>query len=226
MKKKYQVLIVEDESLIIDSYRRALRFVEEDLVNIKFNITEALDCGQAIDKIRAIELNNNKFDIAFLDINLPSSKSYDILNGEVLGQVIIKKNPSCKLLVCTSYTDNHRLKNILTSLNPNAFLIKSDIVFLDLVVSITKLVENDSYYSKTVIDLMRKQLNSAIVLDDLDLKILHEMSNGAKMKDLIALLPLTKSGLEKRRAHVKVKFGNKFMSDRDMIIAAKTKGFI
>ena len=58
------------------------------------------------------------------------------------------------------------------------------------------------------------------------MQILYEISNGAKMKELQNLIALTKSAIDKRRRNLKVKFNVADGSDRDLILAAKEKGFI
>lgn len=224
MHKNYSVLIVEDHQINIDSYRRALEFVgkEKDIV---LEISEALNCDQAFEKMKLLE-KGNKLDLVILDISLPPSKKYDILNGEALGVLIKQRFTNCKLLVCTSLNDNLRLNSILKSLNPDAFLIKSDITFKDLVSAITKLVKNSSYYSETILNIMRNKLTSDLVLDELDIKILYEISNGARMKEMTDLIPLSKTGIERRKKTLKMVFKVKNDSDRDLIIKAKEKGFL
>lgn len=224
MNKTYSVLIVEDHQINIDSYRRALDFVSEEN-SIQFKVSEALNCDQAFEKIVFIK-ENGELDIAILDICLPPSKKYSILNGEALGSIVKQKFPKCKLLVCTSHNDNLRLRNILISLNPEGFLIKSDISFLDLVSAVNKISKNNSYYSETILNLMRNRLTSGLVLDALDFKILQEISNGARMKEIEELVPLSKATIEKRKKHLKKLFGIKTNSDRDLILIAKEKGFL
>jgi hypothetical protein len=63
-------------------------------------------------------------------------------------------------------------------------------------------------------------------LDDLDIQLLVELANGAKMKELEQLLPLTKSGIDKRRRLLKEKLNLQSNSDRDLVLKAKEKGFI
>ncbi len=222
--KQISVLIIEDHQINIDSYRRALDFVSEEN-NIQFKVSEALNCDQSFEKIISIK-ENGELDIVILDISLPPSKKYDILNGEALGSLIKQRFPKCKLLVCTSLNDNLRLNSILKSLNPDAFLIKSDIAFMDLVSAITKLIKNSSYYSETILNLMRNKLTSDLPIDELDVKILYEISNGARMKEIEELVPLSKASIEKRKKHLKKLFGIKTNSDRDLILLAKEKGVL
>ncbi|MDH7913452.1 response regulator [Winogradskyella sp. SYSU M77433] len=224
MKQKFSVLIVEDHQINIDSYKNALEFAGEK-ANVNFTVSEALNCDQAFERIASLK-ESGELDIVILDISLPPSKKYDILNGEGLGSLIKQKFPKCKLMVCTSLNDNFRLNSILKSLNPDAFLIKSDITFLDLVSAINKILKDGSFYSETILNLMRKKLTSDLVLDDLDVKILQEISNGARMKELTDIIPLSKTGIERRKKNLKNVFKVKNDSDRDLIIKAREKGFI
>lgn len=224
MQKKYSILIVEDHQINIDSYKRAFEIVSDD-ANIRFSIAEALNCDQAVEKMKAFK-ESNRLDLVILDINLPPSKEHGVINGETLGVLIKQRFPDCKLLVCTSHNDNLRLNSILKTLNPEAFLIKSDITFIDLISAITKLLKNSSYYSKTILNLMRKKLSQDLVLDELDVKILYEISNGARMKELEELVPLSKASIEKRKKNLKNLFGIKSNSDRELILTAKNKGFL
>ena len=41
MKKTYNILIIDDHQIIIDTFKSALALVEKDLENIKLNIDEA-----------------------------------------------------------------------------------------------------------------------------------------------------------------------------------------
>ena len=224
MSQCYSVLIVEDHQINIDSYNRALAFVAKE-ENVTFSVLEALNCDAAFSIIKSLK-EKHSLDIVFLDISLPPSKNFDILNGEALGLLIKKNFPKCKLLVCTSLNDNLRLHTILKSLNPDAFLIKSDITFLDLVSAITKLLKDSPYYSETILNLMRKKLSSDIVIDELDVKILYEISNGARMKELEDIVPLSKATIEKRKKNLKKLFGIKSNSDRALILSARDKGFL
>lgn len=165
-------------------------------------------------------------DLLFLDIQLPPSNDKKILSGEHLGKIVKELHPQIKVIVCTNLNDNFRLNNIFKIVNPDGFLVKSDIGFGDLVEAIKRVFSNDVYYSKTLLSLLRKKAINNIVIDEIDIKILYEISNGARMKELIDIVPLTKTGIEKRKRLLKNAFKITSKSDRDLIIEAKEKGFI
>ena len=78
------------------------------------------------------------------------------------------------------------------------------------------------FFSNNALD----KTSSTINLDNIDFDILTELANGAKMKDLEQIIPLTKSGIEKRKRLLKYKFKISTNSDRDLVIKAKEKGYI
>jgi hypothetical protein len=69
-------------------------------------------------------------------------------------------------------------------------------------------------------------VGSDIYLDEVDRKMLYELSIGAKLKDLTDLLPLSIAGIEKRRRNLKKMFGISGAEDRELVKIAREKGFL
>ncbi|MDH7911374.1 response regulator [Winogradskyella sp. SYSU M77433] len=223
MKKTYNVLIIDDHQIIIDCYRSSIKQLEFSLEETDFNVSQAKDCQSGYNKIKTLK---SELDLVFLDISLPSTKNEQFTSGEDLGLEIRNKFPSVKIIVCTSLADNLRLHNIMKTLNPEAFLIKSDIDSSDIVLALKKLINGGTYYSKTILNFLRSKVSASLVLDDLDIHILKEVSNAASMKELTKVIPLSRAAIEKRKRLLKSHFNIKNNSDRDLVLAAKQRGFI
>ncbi|MBU2922458.1 hypothetical protein KO504_14005 [Winogradskyella psychrotolerans] len=82
------------------------------------------------------------------------------------------------------------------------------------------------HYSQTIVKALNQKTVNNIRLDKYDILILKELANGSKMKDLLGLVHLSKSAIDKRKRLLKRKFGIEGNSDRDLVLAAKVKGFI
>nr|WP_298331991.1 response regulator [uncultured Christiangramia sp.] len=222
MKDNIHVLIVDDHPLIIKAYRETLDIVfEERSENLK--ISECLDIDHALSL-----MENGKFDdidLVFLDIKLPKSIDDSIISGEDLG-IKIRKQYNCKILVSTTFNDNYRIYSIFKSIDPDGFMIKNDLTEKELFAAIKGLLENTPYYSKTVLQLMRTTINQDYYVDEIDRKILYEISIGTKMKNLPKILPLSIAGIEKRKRNLKILFDVEEGGDRGLILAAKEKGFL
>ncbi|WP_405606101.1 response regulator [Polaribacter sp. Asnod1-A03] len=223
---KYTAFIIEDHPLIIEAYKSAFNFLQEEGSFVSFDIITANNCDSAIEIIEDFSKKNKNIDIIFLDISLPPSKDKKILSGEDLGLKIKKLLPKSKIIISTSFNDNYRIYSIFKNINPEGFLIKNDITPKELVTAIKEVIKEPPYYSKTVSKLLRNQLSNNFSLDDIDRKILHELSIGTKIKDLPKIVHLSISGIEKRRLHLKQVFNINGESDRELILIAKEKGFI
>ena len=225
MKSIYNVLIIDDHPLIAEAYKTALKHVTQKDESIYFEIDTALTIDEALDKFNKMAGKNKEL-IAFLDIKLPVSKDAKILSGEDLGLKLKEILPNAKIIVSTTYNDNYRIYNILKTLNPDGFLIKNDITPKELVDSIIQVIYDPPAYSKTVIKLLRKQMYNDFILDKIDRQILYQLSQGAKTKDLPTLLPLSITGIERRKRLLKDVFDVTGQDDLTLIKAAKAKGFI
>lgn len=227
MSKIYNVLIVDDHPIIADAYKSAFEFISGENNEIEFNISIVTNCDDAIENITAASKSNGAgIDIVFLDISLPPSADGKYLSGEDLGIKIKEVLPKCKIIVATTFNDNYRIQVILRNVNPDGFLIKNDINKDELVSSIKTIMDNSPYYSKSVLELFRKQSSIDYQLDKIDRQLLYEMSIGTKMKDLPKIIPMSMPGLEKRKKQLKELFKVKDNDDRELILKAKEKGFI
>ena len=219
------VLIVEDEPLIVGSLEAALKHLSEENSDLDFKTRTAKNCDDAQMEIHKAQ-QGKLFDLVLLDISIPASKDRKYLSGEDLGLKIKSEFPSAKIIVLTSYTDNYRLNNILQSLNPDGFLIKNDIDFKKLLLAIKTVINDPPFYSQKVLRLLRQTTFNDFKIDQLDRRLLFEISEGTKNNQLPDIIKLSKGGIERRKRHLKEVFDIKNGDDGVLIKAAKSKGFI
>jgi len=222
--KKYTVLIIEDHPLIVEAYKQAFKTIENDKDNLFFEIIVAKNCEIANTTINTYKTKT--IDIVFLDIMLAQSNNAKILSGEDLGVIIRDTMKDARIIVSTFLNNNYRIHNIIKNINPEGFIVKNDVNAKSLVESINRVMTNPPYYSNTVVETLRKNISSKIMLDDIDRKILYELSIGSKMKELPNVIPLSKAAIEKRKRTLYSVFNIKENSDRQLIIKAKNSGFI
>lgn len=225
MHEEYKVLLIDDHPMITDGYARALEQIT--LINnlYKFKIETASNCDTAILKINDAS-KNGAFDIVFLDIRIPPSKDKKVLGGEDLGMFIKEKFKKTKIIVSTAFNDAYMISCILKNVNPEGFLIKNDLTVDILLEAFRAVFEDIPYYSKTVMNILRKQSANDFVIDNIDRKILYELSNGTKMNELPNILPLSIAALERRKRILKDIFNVDGKGDRELLQLAQEKGFI
>ncbi len=223
--KTINVIIIDDHPLIIEAYKSALSEINSLKPGWEFSIEEANSCDSANEVLKQY-LGNSNLDLVFLDIKLPPATNNSHLSGEDLGIEIREQMPNAKIIIATTFNDNYRIQNIFKSINPEGFLIKSDISTQTLVPAITDILLNAPYYSKTVLRSIRKYISQDFSLDKWDRLLLYELSRGTKMKELPDLMPFSIGAIEKRKRHLKIVFGVEEREDRDLLIQARSLGFI
>lgn len=227
MASNFHIFIIEDHPLITEAYSAAIEHLFGEAEK-KWKISSCHNIDCAIKKIGEEKFLSN-VDLIILDIQLPIPfiRNSQIISGEDLGIKIRRLNPSIKIMVSTSLDDNHRIRSILKSLNPEGFLVKNDINKKELLVAIDKVIFEPPYYSSTVLQYLRKAVNTDIVLDVNDRKLLYELSIGTKLRDLQKVLPLSLGGIERKRRNLKLIFDvGEDDGDRALVLKAKEKGFI
>ena len=188
---------------------------------IQFKIDSANNSDEVLQKIKF-----SNFDIVFLDIKIPPSNDSSIVSGEDLGLKLKDTFPAVKIIVSTMFNDNSRINTIFKTLDPDAFLIKDDITKDTIISAIQSVLNNNPYYSKTVLKLLRKIAKNDYALDTFDRQILFHLSKGTKTKDLVSFIPLSKTGIERRKRQLKVIFGKDNCDDSELLRIAEDKGFI
>ena len=211
--------------MVIEGYINFIKWHFKEHPVFSFNIESATSIDETVALINN-SVPQNRFDIVLLDISLPDGNTTKMHSGEDLGLFIKSKLPDVKVIAITALNDTVRLLNIIKKLNPHGLLIKSDTDGEVLTTASKNVIKGRDYYSHSIVELFKKRVSQNIVLDDIDIQLLIELSNGAKMKELLELLPLTKSGIEKRRRLLKEKLKVKSNSDRDLVLKVKEMGFI
>jgi len=216
----YNVLIIEDHPIIAIAYQNTLQLFEKNN-KVKFNTHTCTSIIEALQKIK-----NTTYDLFFLDILLPPSIEDNILNGEQLGVKIRELYPNTKIIVATSLSNNHKIQSIINKVNPDAFLIKNDIAPPELLFTIETVLMGKTYFSDTVHVMFKKIIGNNFSIDEVDQQILLALSKGVKTKNLPDNIPLSLSGIEKRKRNLKEKLNIVKATDGELVIKAKERGLI
>ncbi|WP_309612733.1 response regulator [Flavobacterium sp.] len=215
------ILIVDDHPFIIQAYKNALDKYSQQ--GYEFDVVQANNCKSGYENIVDAK---KPFDVAFFDISMPEYPEKEIYSGEDLAILMKKEMPGCKVILLTMHTELLKINNIIKNINPNGLIIKNDLTFDELIFAFDKIINNESYYSQTVIKLVGQAQYNNIELDAFDKQILFHLSKGVKTKDLPQYIPLSLSAIEKRKLSIREILEVKGGTDIDLINEAKTKGVI
>lgn len=219
--KRINVLIVDDHPMTIWGYELTLKMYAEDH---DWHFGKANNCNQAINVLN--KSRGLSYQVVLLDINLPTSEQGSMKNGEDLGLKIKKLYPKIKIIVLTMLSDPLRIKGILKNLNPNGFIIKSQITPELLFKSIIDVLNDKNFYCEEVKKVLPLNFSNNQEITNFDREILYYLSIGEKMKNLPKHIPLSMASIERRKKKLKVFFGISEGTNRDLIRVASERGYL
>ena len=219
---KNNILIVDDHPFIIQGYKNAITRYNPN--QFEFFITEAKDCESGYTIITNPE--TLAFDVAFLDISMPSYDEKGIFSGEDLAKLLNEYMPNCKIILLTMYTELLKIRTIIDNINPLGLVIKNDLTFDELLFGFDKVINNETYYSQSIQKMIDQSKQETIEIDLFDKQILFHISKGTKTKDIPQYVPISLSAIEKRKLNLKKILDIKDETDIELVREAKNRGLL
>lgn len=224
MSEKIRILMIDDHPMIIEGYQNTLQFTKK--TNQELHIDIANNCDEAIKFMDKSLERAIPYDVLFVDISLPPSKDGLMQSGEDLAEYARTILPKAKIIILTMFNESFRIHNIIKNIDPEGFLIKSDLTSSELASAFQAVLKNPPFYSGTVNSHIRKSITTDIVIDEKNRKILHLLSQGVKTKNLAAHLDISLSAVEKRKKQLKYLFSVEDGQDETLLEEARKKGFV
>ncbi|MFD2098414.1 histidine kinase [Flagellimonas iocasae] len=218
-----RILAIDDHEMTMLGYKFILERIAFDGYTIIVDTANSYESGK---KLIENSANSFKYDILFLDVQLFAPNEDQPYSGEDLGILARKIVPESKIVYMSSFSDNYRINSILKTVDPDGYLVKTDIDPKTLEDAVKTIVLNPPYYSSKALSAIRKKMSNDIDLDEKDRQILYHLSKGTKNKDLEKFIRLSPSSIENRKRHLKTLFGTENENDLALILAAKNRGFI
>lgn len=217
--------MVDDHPMILEGYQNTLQNSKREEQNLKIDLANSADeAKQFIDRKKSMK---KPYDVCFLDIKIPPSSDGELNSGEDVAVYIREQMPQAKIIILTMFNEPYRIHSIFKNVNPEGFLIKSDLTSSELASAFTAVLSGSIFYSTTVNRLIQKSMTySDIVVDETNRKILHLLAQGVRTKNLSQYIDLSTSAIEKRKKQLKVLFSIEDGQDETLLKEAKAKGFI
>ena len=224
MNQSIKILMIDDHPMIIEGYQNTLLFTKKEDQELDIDI--ANNCDEAIRFMDRSLKNESPYQVLFVDISLPPSTDGKMSSGEDLAAYARKVLPNAKIVILTMFNESYRIHNIIKNIDPEGFLIKSDLTSSELASGFQAVLNNPPFYSGTVNSHIRKAITSDIFIDEKNRKILHLLSQGVKTKNLASHLDISLSAVEKRKKQLKVLFEIEDGQDESLLREARDKGFV
>lgn len=197
MKKILHVLAIDDHAVVLQGYFSIFEHLEDSFT---LSFKKAYDCKSGHELIQ--RSRNTPFDIAVLDYSIPPHPDTELYNGEDMAALIRQEMPECKIIMMTMHREFEILGRIIQNIEPEGFINKSDCTTDELIEGFSLVINGSTFYSPTIKNYM-KRLEKGIMLEELDIRILYLLAKGIKNKNLVKYIPLSDSGIEKRKYRIK-----------------------
>lgn len=224
MIESLKILMIDDHPMIIEGYQNTLLYTKKDNQELHIDIANNSDEAVSLMDIACDDLT--PYNVLFVDISLPPSTDGKMSSGEDLAKYARKYMPKAKIIILTMFNESFRIHNILKTIDPDGFLIKSDLTSSELSNAFQMVLVDPPYYSSSVKQHIRRSITSDIVIDQKNRKILFLLSQGIKTKNLGQHLGITLSAIEKRKKLLKELFEIEDGQDETLLEAARKKGFV
>lgn len=185
-------------------------------------------CEEAYIKFQKAQLDNTPFDLVISDLNFKKDhRKQTIKSGLELINLLRDKQPDIKIIVYSIEDRKSKIKSYIDSYKINGFISKGRYGLKELLEAIPSVWNNVLYTSKA---LEITKPNSSFEIDDIDIKILNELSKGINQKEIAQLLQYNNtkfhslSSIEKKINKLKVHFSAK--NTTHLIAICKDLGII
>jgi DNA-binding NarL/FixJ family response regulator len=219
---KKNILIIDDHPFIIEGYKNGITRYKP--AQYEYFISQAIDCKSGYEIIT--NPDTIAFDIAFLDISMPTYEEKGLRSGEDLARLLKQYMPNCQIILLTMYTEELKIKNIIDTINPSGLVIKNDLTFDELLFGFDKVINNEIYYSESIQKMMDLAQQETIEIDVFDKQILFHISKGTRIIDIPQYVPISLEAVENRKLNLKKLLNVQDQTDAELVREAKNKGLL
>ena len=221
MPQNINVLIVDDHPFIIQGYKNVIKLFPNKTV--EFTFFEATDCKTGYE---AIVGNEQQYDIAFLDVSMPTYEEMNVNTGEDLAKLLQEHKPDCKIALLTMHSESLKVQSIIDEIDPLGLVIKNDLGFESMILALDTILKGERYYSDSVIKYLNNQQKEKVYVDVIDKQILHYLNKGVKYDDIPLYITISSSSVKTRKENMKVLLGIDGCSDSELAAVAKDRGML
>ena len=224
METKTRILIADDHQLVIQGILCSLKDVGD------FDVVTTNTCDEAFQLIKTNQ-KTNPFQLLFTDLSFDNTTEDSLLDGgEELIKAVRNNEIDIRIAVVTGHTETNRVYNVITNLNPNAYLLKSKCDATEIGFAVQKMLANEYYYTHEIHQKIMRRNIVQIQMDDVAIQILKELPNHPKISNLEGVIKKTDGGFLKLRT-IETKLGNlrtdlNANNNTDLVLKAKELGII
>ncbi len=213
------LFLVDDHPITIHCYKDLISRTKTASTDINF--VTAYSCQEAYDRIIEKHGDQENFDVAILDISLPSYPTKNLQTGIDVAKLIRHYFPACKIILLTMHSDPAIVTTAVHEVNPEGFILKNDIDATGFVTAYQSIMLGAIFYSNTITKVRNNTIIKKLNFDANDLQILLLLNKRIKTKDMPNYIDLSLSAIEKRKTNIKNQLLKDKGGDTAIVNAAK-----
>lgn len=218
-----RILAVDDHEMIVLGYKYTLEACEFEDFEVVVHTASSYEAGKQEIESSAKRL---PYDIILLDIQMFPEDAKEERGGEDLGLLAREISPKSKVIFLSSFSDSYRINNILKNVNPDGYMVKSEVDSKTLQAMVKTVLNKPPYYTAAALQAIRRKMANEDQIDERDKKILYQLSIGTKTKDISSIVAAASTTVENRKRQLKIMLGVENGNDFALIEQARKRGFI
>jgi DNA-binding NarL/FixJ family response regulator len=224
MENKIKILVVDDHQLIIEGIISSLK------VSDAYEVHAVNRCDDALQLIKQ-QLQKVPFDVLFTDLSFDNTTPNDTLDGgESLIKAVKEAAPKIKIGVISGHTETNRVYNVISNLQPDAYILKNHTGSEELDFAIKKMLHNERFYTYEIHQKILKRNMIQIQMDEVAVQILKELPKHPKIGNLEGIIKKENGGylklrsIENKLANLRIDLNAN--NNTDLVLKAKELGII
>ena len=198
--------------------------ISENNSHINFSGKE-INNRQADGNFIASLLNATALDLIWMNIDFPMPIQ-EKQSPFTLLETLRKHNPEGRIVISLQQATVYSLRRIFQKINPHCILALTDCDQKTIYNALNALLQKEVFYSKAILLLLHKFLQTFESMDNADYSILHELDLGTAVTALPEKVLLSHSTILTRRTQLKTLFNLIGKPDADLVREVKRLGYI
>ncbi|MGS0523987.1 hypothetical protein ACU8V7_01115 [Zobellia nedashkovskayae] len=143
------------DEMIVLGYKYTIEGCDFDNYNVTVDIAPSYHVGKAEIESSATRM---PYDIILLDIQMFPDNSKEERGGVDLGVLVKKISPSSKVVFLSSFSDSYHINNVLKTVNPDGYMVKSEVDEKTLQDMVKTVIDNPPYYTAAALQAIRRKM--------------------------------------------------------------------
>ena len=215
-------LFIEHLPLLQEGFRNGIVYLSETNTSFKFQGVEIISKDDRLSSIDQL-MEGTNFNFIWMNLDFPLQEKHSAFS---LLATLKKHSPEACVVVSLQLATVYSLRKTFQKINPHGILDLKDCDQKTIMAAVKAVIAKEIFYSKNILLLLQKFLQTFETMDNADYSILHELDNGTAVTALPEKVFLSHSTILTRRTNLKALFNLAGKTDAHLVQEVKRQGYI